>query len=146
VISQRLCLIFVILAGFSCRTATVPETDLAAAIRTAIDRVDPKHRSVVVADGELARFAKRAVGDKQRVVTSHFIPANEHEALPDGWLILKSASVLSNEAKVRILVGPVPGPPPRGVILLACGTTYQFILTRTDAGGWSVQSTSITVC
>jgi len=146
VISQRLCLIFALLVGFSCRTATVPATDLAAAIRTAIDYVDPKHRSVVVADGELAQFANQAVGDRQRVVTSHFIPANEHEDLPAGWLIVQSASALSNVARVRILVGPVPGPPPPGVMQLACGSTYQFLLTRTDAGGWSVQSASGTVC
>jgi hypothetical protein len=136
-----------VVAVFAGCSSTSNDADLVGAVRAAMNHVDVKRVAIVVADDALNSLLREAVGKQQRVVTSAEIPKDVAAALPAKWMRIQEAKLTEKgQAFVRVIAGPVPGPPPAGVVLLDCGTIYGMRLKQDAAGVWSVDNVSVAMC
>jgi hypothetical protein len=83
---------------------------------------------------------KRALG----AITQDQLPPDAAFKLPAGYFLLKSLRVSGDTATVSGTLGPVPAPR-EGVVLLACGTTFNIDVSKTPEG-WVARVSSLIVC
>jgi arylsulfatase A-like enzyme len=111
----------------------VAKSDVQAVLRAAIAEA-PKFEHLIA--GERLGAEARA--------TMRFDPAPD-KPLPDGYARLDSVEVNGDKATVRLWYGPIPPPPPAGVIQLACGTGYTFHL-KLEGGVWRIEGRGLAMC
>jgi hypothetical protein len=96
------------------------------AIRAVLERVDPTHAAVILADDAELAHVRRIVGSSRTVARyAQFEKEHPGEAVPYN-IMFDSARVQGPAILVRVHVQAVSHPPPRTMF---CGTSYLFEVT-----------------
>jgi alkaline phosphatase len=122
-------------------TSSAHASDVTAVVDTLVTELGVANPTFIA--GKELTGTQRAAFASARTIDDQ---TEANRLLPAGVVRVDRFDVQGDKANVMIWTGPIPGPPPPGVMQLACGHGRGFTLQRQADGRWTIVSRSVAQC